>query len=39
MDCTASSSGVNSCTHDQDVGVKCLLGKYNYDFINPILDG
>ena len=36
MDCTASSgsSGVNSCTHDQDAGVKCLLGKYNYDFIS-----
>ena len=26
MDCTASSSGVNSCTHAQDVGVGCSIG-------------
>ena len=25
--CTASSSGVNSCTHAQDAGVRCQPGK------------
>ena len=25
--CTADSSGVNSCTHSQDAGVRCLLGE------------
>ena len=24
--CTASSSGNNSCTHEQDVGVRCQSG-------------
>ena len=28
MDCTASSSGVNTCTHAQDAGVRCLQGMY-----------
>ena len=29
MDCTASSSGVNSCTHAQDAGVSCQSsGKF-----------
>ena len=27
IDCAASSSGVNSCTHAQDAGVKCVIGK------------
>ena len=27
MNCTASSSGVNSCTHAQDAGVRCQSGK------------
>ena len=26
MNCTASSNRLNSCTHDQDVGVRCLPG-------------
>jgi deleted-in-malignant-brain-tumors protein 1 len=26
MDCTASSSGMNTCTHARDVGVRCPLG-------------
>ena len=30
MDCTASSSGMNTCTHTQDVGVRCPLGMNNY---------
>jgi len=28
MNCTANSSGVNSCTHAQDVGVRCPSGSY-----------
>ena len=28
MDCVSNSRGNNSCTHDRDAGVKCLLGKY-----------
>lgn len=27
LNCSASSSGVNSCLHDQDAGVRCLPGK------------
>ena len=27
LDCLASSNGVNSCMHTQDVGVRCLPGK------------
>ena len=27
MSCTASSSGVNSCTHTQDAGVRCQYGN------------
>lgn len=27
MNCTASSSGVNSCTHAQDAGVRCPTGE------------
>ena len=27
MNCTASSTGINSCTHAQDAGVRCPLGK------------
>ena len=27
MNCTASSNGVNSCTHAQDAGVRCQPGK------------
>ena len=27
INCTASSNGVNSCTHAQDAGVRCLPGK------------
>ena len=27
MNCTASSSGVNSCTHAQDAGVRCATGE------------
>ena len=26
--CEADSSGVNLCTHAQDVGVRCQSGKY-----------
>ena len=26
INCTASSNGVNSCTHAQDAGVRCLPG-------------
>ena len=26
--CTANSSGVNSCTHSQDAGVRCRSGRY-----------
>ena len=26
MNCTASSNGVNSCTHAQDAGVRCPTG-------------
>ena len=28
MDCAASSSGNNSCTHAQDAGVRCPTGAY-----------
>ena len=28
MNCKANSSGVNSCTHAQDVGVRCPPGIY-----------
>ena len=28
INCTASSNGVNSCTHAQDAGVRCPLGVY-----------
>ena len=27
-DCAASSSGVNSCAHAQDAGVRCRQGIY-----------
>ena len=27
MNCLANSSGINSCTHAQDAGVRCPLGK------------
>ena len=27
MNCVASFNGINSCTHAQDAGVRCLLGK------------
>lgn len=26
--CTANFSGINSCTHAQDAGVRCLSGMY-----------
>ena len=26
LNCTANSSGVNSCSHTQDAGVRCLQG-------------
>ena len=26
--CTTSSSGINSCTHAQDAGVRCLPGIF-----------
>ena len=29
LECITNSSGVNSCTHAQDVGVRCLSGIYN----------
>ncbi len=28
MNCAANSSGNHSCTHSQDVGVKCVIGKF-----------
>lgn len=28
IDCTSISSGVNSCTHAQDAGVRCQYGKF-----------
>ena len=28
INCTASSNGVNSCTHAQDAGVRCPAGIY-----------
>ena len=28
INCTASSNGVNSCTHAQDAGVRCLPGEH-----------
>ncbi len=28
MNCTANSSGNNSCTHAQDAGVSCPTGRY-----------
>jgi len=28
MNCTANSSGTNSCTHAQDAGVRCPTGIY-----------
>ena len=31
MDCTASSSGINSCTHAQDAGVRCPIGNLQID--------
>ncbi len=30
MNCTAGSSGNNSCTHAQDAGVRCPAGIYRY---------
>ena len=30
MNCTASSNGVNSCTHAQDAGVRCPTGINMY---------
>ena len=30
IDCTANSSGVNSCTHAQDVGVRCQPGDSTF---------
>ena len=27
INCTVSSTGVNSCTHAQDAGVRCQSGK------------
>ena len=26
MNCTASSNGINNCTHAQDAGVRCPTG-------------
>ena len=31
MNCTASSSGTNSCTHSQDAGVRCATGCHEGD--------
>ena len=31
MDCAASSSGNNSCTHAQDAGVRCPTGIVSRD--------
>ena len=31
INCSASSRGINSCTHGQDAGVRC--GKYMYYFM------
>ena len=28
MNCTSSMRGNSSCTHDQDVSVRCLSGEY-----------
>ena len=33
MNCTADSSGTNSCTHAQDVGVRCQTGIIMLEFI------
>ncbi len=30
MNCTSSSSGVNSCTHAQDAGVRCASGMMTF---------
>ena len=27
LECTANSSGINPCTHAQDIGVRCQSGK------------
>ena len=34
INCTANSSGNNSCTHGQDAGVRCLTGT---SFVMQIL--
>ena len=30
LDCIANSSGINTCTHAQDAGVRCPTGTYTY---------
>ena len=37
IDCTASSSGVNSCTHAQDAGVRCQPGMINDHSISLLI--
>ena len=37
MNCTASSNGVNSCTHAQDAGVRCPTGIHQELFVYLLL--
>ena len=42
INCTSSFSGVNSCTHAQDAGVRCPIGKTIIklqDYGNPSAQG
>ena len=33
VDCTASTIGVNTCTHAQDAGVRCRYGRFVTNYI------
>ena len=37
LNCSVDSSGANSCSHDQDVGVRCLPGDL-YSLLRAILN-
>ena len=37
IDCTASSSGVNPCTHAQDAGVRCQSGLRSETILSSLL--
>ncbi len=38
MNCTATSSGNNSCTHMEDASVRCLSGNVNLRIYRSIIN-